>query len=404
MLKQLKVVVAFVIVGFLPACQAQGNSPLAAVRFESEPQSKTAHPLAYQMNIEHTGYVDQALHLPLVKLWSVRLLKPGRYPVIANGVVVIVSDNRLIGFDEKTGKKLWSQTAPKGANWVGPAYDNGKVFVDPSEVLNGETSSMYAFDEISGKELWASTNAGQYIYSSAPTAAAGVVYTGGAGGGGTVYAYDESSGSLLWSHDVTGGEDSSPVVTSSGVYVSYSCPQTYGFEPTTGQRIWYYGGPCEGGGGSTPALYQGSLYIGDSAVTSGFDGLVLNATNGNVRGHFNANYVPAFANNVGFFETFTTLEAQSIPKMAQIWAVNTGSKYDDYVTPPLVIGNIVYAETSSNDLIGYDAANGKQKALIKLKGRPLSGYYGGSSFQGLGYGDGELVVPNASYLTAFIGS
>jgi hypothetical protein len=35
-----------------------------------------------------------------------------------------------------------------------------------------------------------------------------------------------------------------------GVYVSYACPQTYGFDALKGGLMWHYAGPCEGGGGS----------------------------------------------------------------------------------------------------------------------------------------------------------
>ena len=91
----------------------------------------------------------------------------------------------------------------------------------------------------------------------------GIVYTSGAGDGGTVYAVRESDGTLLWTQEVENGDDSAPAVTSDGVYVSYACPQTYKFNPTSGDLIWHFSGQCEGGGGESVAIYNGQVYVRD---------------------------------------------------------------------------------------------------------------------------------------------
>jgi hypothetical protein len=58
------------------------------------------------------------------------------------------------------------------------------------------------------------------------------------------------------------GDQSGPVVTSTGVYVSYARDQTYDFAPMTGNLIWHHSTFCEGGGGRTPVLYNGTSMYG----------------------------------------------------------------------------------------------------------------------------------------------
>lgn len=391
----------------LAACGGGSTPPVsdgqAFSRLRSHSSSSTDESVAYQVNAEHSGFVRSVLHRPLKQLWSVNLGgKSGGgvgYPVVANGIVVVVADNNLVALDEKTGKQLWTQGSPSGDGWVGPAYDNGAIFVDPFEQLSSSSAGMYAFEEKTGKQLWSAPAPGQVFFSSPPTAASGVVYTGAAGVGGTIYAYDESTGVLKWMVPVNyGGMDSSPVVTATGIYVSGACPQTYDLKPDNGKQIWHFNGPCEGGGGSTPVLYNELLFVGDSQALSGYNGLILKAKNGTIAGGFNAYYTPAFAYKRGFFVSGSTLEALAIPRMTKVWTAGlTGS--DSYVTPPLVVGRNVYIETSSGTLKGYDVNDGKQQVKIQLGN---GGFYRGVPV-GLGYGDGELIVPNGSYLFAFKG-
>ena len=405
-LKQPRAVAVIGATLLLVACKAQGTPPVAlnqpSSTWQSVRENANGESVAYQINVQHTGYADAQLRRPLKQLWSIDLGTGYRgtvgYSVIANRIVVTTVSDKLVALDEKTGKKLWTQVSPSqgsGTNgWIGPAYDNGMIFVDPASPKSSNAPGMFAFDERTGKKLW-STFAGA-PFTSPPTAASGIVYTSS---NGKVYAFDETTGSLKWTASVENGDDSSPAVTQNGVYVSYACPQTYDFDPSSGKLLWHFAGPCEGGGGSTPVLYNGLLYVEDADLSNGYTGLILNARNGRTAGGFNANHPPAFAHDVGFFVDEGTLKAQSVPKMKSLWTAQISSS-EGYATPPLVIGNIVYVATTANTLAGYDVANGKQKVNEDLGN---GGYYHTYS-AALAYGDGELIVPNGSYLIAFVGS
>jgi outer membrane protein assembly factor BamB len=398
---------ALITTALVTAC---GGSYGAAVQsnLQSAPQSRTTlnqltgYSVTYQVNPAHTGYVAGLLNPPLTERWAVKLggYNGGvGYPIVANGIVVVGANGKLFALNAKTGKILWSRQGSPGG-WVGPAYDNGMIFSDPLSTSYGKrTSGIYAFNQRSGKVLWAASMQ-QWSFSSPPTARSGMVYTAGAGDGGTVYAYNESTGALAWSASVMNGDDSSPAVTSRGVYVSYSCPQSYDFNPVSGKQIWHYNGSCEGGGGSTPVYYDGFIFVEASDARSGYNGLILTADKGKAVGYFNSNFTPAFANLRGFFITGygATLQASDIPSMRPVWTVTLSG--DKLATPPLLVGKTVYAETAAGNLLAYDAKTGHRQLDMSLG---YSGGYAGKSV-GLGFGSNELIVPDGNELIALTGS
>jgi outer membrane protein assembly factor BamB len=394
--KQLKALIAFGAAASLSACGGQSISPVAttnnALPSQRAAEDTAGESVAYQINVEHTGFARGPLHLPLQQLWSHKLggtYGGVQYPIIANGIIVVIANKRLMALDEKTGKKLWSHDPPNQYGWVGPAYDNGMVFASANVSSRRKAIGMFAFDERTGTKLWAARLLGG---GSAPTAASGVVYTSAIGQ--LLYAYDESSGAVKWKAGVEGGE-SSPVVTTGGIFVSYACPWTYDFRPGNGTQIWRYANSsCGGGGGSTPVLYDGLLFVED-IYSIKYTGLILNAQNGTIAGNFNSTTIPAFAHKLGFFVNQSTLTAQSIPSMKQVWSTSVEAS-DGYETPPLVVGSIVYLTTITNTLVGYDVNTGKQKVDVELPASSFDQSYFGS----LGFGDGELIVPDGSYLVA----
>ena len=360
--------------------------------------------VTYQANVQHTGYVDGSLRPPLTEAWALNfggLRGSVGYPVVANGIVVVAAENDLVALSAKTGRVFWTKPPPPGASnsWVGAAYDNGAIFASPFYSHGKKNYGMFAFDERTGKKLWAADIVAQYNVTSPPAAASGMVYTGAAGFGGTLYAFTEKNGTLKWTASVNGGDDSSPVVTPRGIYVSYACPQAYDFNPPNGKQVWHYSGPCYGGGGSTPSLYDGLLFVEDSQAISGYNGVIFAANTGIVAGGFNSYFTPAFAHDFGYFVLGSTLEAVHIPSIRKAWAAKLSGS-DDYATPPLVVGDTVFIETAAGELIGYDYRTGKRIAALDLGYG--SGYQGSSI--GLGYGSHELIVPRGSELIAIKGS
>ena len=359
--------------------------------------------LTYQINTTHTGALQTSgINPPLTVKWSVSLpAGTASYPIVVNGKVFVIGFGSptvaptLYALDARSGSTIWSQPVPAGyGGWVGAAYESGNLFVVPESAPN-VTGAMFAFRATDGTQLWNVSLPGQYSFSSAPTAYNGVVYTGGAGSGGTVYAVRETDGAILWTGSVENGDSSSPAVNQTGVYVSYACPQSYRFNAISGKLIWHYSGECEGGGGNTAVLYRGLLYVRDLYNFS-TSGISLSAKNGMLVGPgFNSQYSPAFSNGSGFFVESNLLSAVDLATGATLWTAIPPNG-DSYSVSPIVVNGVVYVGTSAGNLMGYDATSGIEVVAMFL-GSPIPG---GQEIIGMGAGPGLLVVPAGSEVIA----
>lgn len=366
--------------------------------------------VTYQINPAHTGaHNTLGLRPPLSILWSVNLQATVSYPLIAGGkVFVLAGDSNagnvsLYALDARTGSTLWGPVVvPNGVYWwAAAAYEKGKVFVVPDSSSPFGAGAMFAYEAATGTLLWTSTLETQYLYSSPPTALNGIVYTAGAGEGGTVYAVSEANGNVLWTAGVANGDNSSPVVTNAGVYVSYVCPNVYDFNPKTGNQIWSYSPGCDGGGGNTPVLFGGKLYVRDAIVFSGYNGAVFDAASGALESYFNSNFAPAFAGSTGLYTEADTLTAFSVTSGATTWTATPPSG-DSYSSAPIIVNGVVYIGTAGGNLVGYLVTTGTQVASIAVGASIQAGEYGGYSSpqSGLAAAGGLLIVPASNYLVA----
>lgn len=343
---------------------------------------------AYHINAQHDGLQTDNLTPPLNLKWTATLGGNAFYPLIAEGKVFITAttaqgEGLLYAFNLSTGQTAWGPVdIGSSGNFAAATYDSGRIFT-----LNG-AGILQAFSAKKGSLLWTTQITSQYSFSSPPTALHGLVYTGAAGSGGTVYAFNEHNGLQVWTQSVENGDDSSPAVDSKGVYVSYACNQAYDFSPKTGNPIWHYSGPCEGGGGATTALYQNRLYTRD------FEGdLILNASNGNLAGTYSASQPPAFSGKMGYFLNGSTLSAETLKNHSVVWTF-TGD--GALVTAPIVEGSYVYIGSSQGNLYALDANTGSQVWSTQV-GAPM----GHTEFASLAAGAQIVAVPAGNQLSIY---
>lgn len=228
-----------------------------------------------------------------------------------------------------------------------------------------------------------------------------MIYTGGAGSGGTVYAVDANSGAVLWTTPVMNGGMSSPAVDNEGVYVSYSCPNVYKLNPATGAVIWHYTTGCSGGGGKTPALYNGRLYVRD------FSDSIFDSQTGTIVGNFNAKNTPAFSGNMGFFlngphffGSFGTLEARDVNTNTVLWSFAGDGQLQSAV---LVVNGYVYVGSAQGRLYAVDAGTGQQ-VWVTTAGTSIPFVDEQNVSQPLtsfAAAEGLLVVPTSTTLVAY---
>jgi outer membrane protein assembly factor BamB len=365
--------------------------------------------VAFQVNVAHSGVqTDAALVPPFARRWRVTLPAQVSYPLIAEGeVFVTTGDNStsvrsLYALDQATGQVVWSRTLPITYPWSNAAYDDGRIFVVGNTVCCSG-GLMFAYSAATGDLLWTSQLTGQYMFSSPPTAANGIVYVGGAGIGGTVYAVRESDGRLLATSSVMNGDQSSPALSADGVFVSYACNQAYGFAQATLAPLWHYSTFCEGGGGKTPVYADGRLYTRDF-----YGDLVLDtATGAFIRNYGPTNgggYAPAVDQNA----IFTTFPAQALTAQSldgtPLWSFAGDGQLNS--TPLVVnsgVGRLVIVGSWTGRLYALDAASGTPVWSTDV-GAPISGS-GESGVSepgaGLGVGQGLIVVPAGKTLSAY---
>jgi outer membrane protein assembly factor BamB len=253
---------------------------------------------------------------------------------------------------------------------------------------------MRAFAADTGEEEWSRMLPDQGSFTGPPTAFAGMVYVGGAGFGGTLYAVNGGTGALAWTVPVSNGDQSSPAVDATGVYVSYAC-KSYRFDRATGANVWTHAVGCFGGGGSTPVLNSGKLYVRDTGVTPA----VLSATTGEQLGTFTSGPVPAFDGPMGFMLSQGTLHGVASSTGQVRWSRAGDGRL---VTAPVTVGNRVYIGSASGRVYAFDQRSGLQ-LWSAATGSPILApdEQNAKPLVGIASGNALLVVPATNSLVAF---
>jgi outer membrane protein assembly factor BamB len=378
-----------------------GSATVNVFQPNPSPVPPLSQAVAYQIDYAHSGYAvfNTAVTFPSTPAWTTTFNGSVGYPLIAGGQVFVITGAPggtqgsafLYALNESTGAINWGPITIAGTyNWGAHAYDHGMIFVINFDGL------LRSFSAATGAPAWSTQLPNQYAFSSPPTAVNGVVYVGGAGIGGTLYAVDESNGNLLWTASVMNGDDSSPAVSSDGVFVSYPC-QVYKFDPYSGSPLWHYNGPCEGGGGRTAAFANGLLYARDWSTPAPYN--IYDGATGNIVGTFTSTPIPALSAQGGYFLSAGTLTAIDLASKVVSW---TFAGDGQLVSAPIVINNTVIVGSGTGMVYALDAATGAQ-VWSSNAGAAIPAPDETNLFQltGFGAGEGYLVVPAGSVLTAW---
>ena len=358
----------------------------------------------FQIDATHTGATtSSSLKPPLKQRWVVNFGQSISYPLIADGRVYVTVNNgtfngtNLFALNAADGAILWSFPLGGVSQFSGACYENGRVFA-----VNG-SGLLRAFDGATGAVIWSVQLPGQSSFSAPPTVHQGVIYVGGAGSGGTVYAVNATTGAVIWTSSVMNGSTSSPAVTDEGVYVSYSCPNVYKLDPATGAKIWHFAPGCSGGGGKTPALYDGRLYVRD------FNDTIHSSQTGAIIGTFNAKNTPAFSGSRGFFlngphsfGTFGLLQARDVNTNSLLWSFAGDGFLQSAV---LVVNDYVYVGSAQGRLYAVDATTGQQ-VWVTTAGSSIPYVDEQNVSQpvtSFAAGEGLLVVPTSTTFVAYEG-
>ncbi|MGN6529266.1 MAG: outer membrane protein assembly factor BamB family protein [Burkholderiaceae bacterium] len=376
------------------------GSPLVSAALTVAINAASLQATAIQLNALHNGVMNfrnivPASAFPLASSWSTTLAGRVSYPLIVNDRVFVTvqltnTTSELVALNATTGATLWGPVALSGVSHA--TYDSGKLLVQSTQ-SSGLRGLVTAYDPASGTQLWSSTINTEYFFDVPPTAANGMMYTAGTGDSGFVYALDANTGALVWSAGVLNGDDSSPTVTADGVYVSYVC-NTYDLNPLTGARNWTNDTGCEGGGGGTGTMANGTYYSPNAG--SRYDGMTFDPETGAAGPSYTADAQPVIGAQYGYFIQNGVLKALSLADNSVQWSLTADSAFDG---APLLVNGYLFVPGSNGRLYAVDAATGAQ--LWETSQGIVIDHNAYMPVWGMAAGEGKLVVPAGNTLTVY---
>jgi outer membrane protein assembly factor BamB len=331
---------------------------------------------------------NDAISSPLTPRWSATFSDLITYPVIAQGRVFVgTNDGTLTALDAETGDTLW------GPSQFPSSDSSARVMVaaelDHLYALMGD-GLLSGLDATNGHLTWSEPLQGQYFFWSAPVAAGGSVYVNGLESGGTTYAVNGSTGVVSWTAGTFDGSEGTVAVAGDRVYEAEACDQLSAFESATGKLDWYTVSGCTGGGGSTPAVYDGWIWERDWA-----SGNMIIGADEVKHGTFSSTIPPAFAGTTVFYVDAGVLSARDIASGTPIWAFS-----DDpgLCGAPVVAGvrGQVFVGSSSGRVYELDATSGR-----KLSSAHVDAYNCTVEVNALAIAGGRLFVPAGKQLIVF---
>ncbi|HUA88173.1 MAG TPA: PQQ-binding-like beta-propeller repeat protein, partial [Steroidobacteraceae bacterium] len=153
---------------------------------------------------------------------------------------------------------------------------------------------------------------------------------------------------------------------------------------------------CEGGGGATPVVANQILYSPNNS--SGYDGLTYNAETGASISTYTADSPPAFTSTTGYFLQSGTLRGITVSNNTVLWSFAGDGTL---VGSPIAVNQYVVIGSSSGNLYALNGATGQSVWQVTLPAPVVASVYA-APFAGLAAGDGMLVVPSGTKLTAYV--
>lgn len=174
-------------------------------------------------------------------------------PLVVNNMVYCGSGNGTIyAYNAHNGSKIWEYcTDGLGPVDSSPAYAYGMIYVGSSD------DRIYALDAINGSKIW-DFNTGGGI-SSSPSVVDGIVYVGVGYPASMIYALNAFNGSKLWEYETKDSVWSSPAVAHGMVYIGSDDYNIYALDAVTGNKIWNY--TTDSSIRSSPAITNDMVYI-----------------------------------------------------------------------------------------------------------------------------------------------
>jgi outer membrane protein assembly factor BamB len=206
-----------------------------------------------------TGILEKFAGPQIPLKWQVEVGSGYSGPTVAEGRVFLTdrvheprSTERVLCFDEQTGKPLWRYEYPAEYGRVGyPAGPRASVTVDGGMAYAlGATGQMHCFDAANGRLLWNVDLGRKYDIqmpiwgiTAAPLIADDLVILHIGGRGACVVALDKLDGSERWRALGDRGQYSAPILVEQAgqrVVIVWTGDSVSGLAPANGKVLWRY--------------------------------------------------------------------------------------------------------------------------------------------------------------------
>ena len=322
---------------------------------------------------------------PLYPRWTARFNGTPTTPMVTGGRVIVAASEPppdVQAFDLETGSLLWGPVVLPAAARL--TYENGRVFALDQ---NGQ---LTALDVTSGVRPWSVQLQGQMFWDSPPVAAGGLVFANGLGQGGLTVAVDQATGVTRWTHGWASGGNGAVAVAGGVVYQNEVCNQVTALDASSGSMIWSIFNNCYGGGGFSPAVYQGRIWSRD------FNTNIIYSTSGAMVGTFTAWAEPALHGGRAFYvDSGRTLTVVDIQTNATLWSF----RGDSLISTAAAVagGGQVFVGSESGNVYELDELTGAQRSVFNV-GMPVTF---ASENLSMAIAGGHLLVPAGSTLVVF---
>jgi outer membrane protein assembly factor BamB len=225
---------------------------------------------------------------PIPVLWRMPISRGYSGPTVAKGCVYVMDRikdpnqfERVLCFDAKTGKEIWSHSYPCQYKIGYPAGPRASVTIDGKRAYSlGAMGHLNCLDAVNGKVLWIKDLNAVYNIkiptwgvACSPLIEKDLVIVQIAGKeGASVVALDKRTGNEIWRALEDPINYSSPIAIDQAgkrVIVVWTVNRLAGLDAVTGQVLWQQPFSAEVGI-VTPVLYMDYLF-----VSSFFDGALL---------------------------------------------------------------------------------------------------------------------------------
>ena len=210
-------------------------------------------------------------------------------PLVVGGVMYVTNANECFALDAGSGRRLWHYQRARTKGLAGDAasgINRGVAVAGDRVFMVTDHAHLIALDRFTGDLVWETPMADwreNYGATSAPLAAAGLVFSGVSGGDegvrGFLAAFDPVTGKEVWRFWTVpkAGEPGSE--TWQGRDIAHGCAATWltgTYDPDLDTLFWPTGNPCPD--------YDGRERVGDNLYSDSI--LALDPKTGRLKWHF----------------------------------------------------------------------------------------------------------------------